>query len=522
MTIMVGKALATVSNSETLTAGMVGAKVKFTFSSDWTGYSKSAVFQADDVTKVIIENQWDDGECYIPHEVLEKAGEVLKVGVYGVKADKVTITPTIWASLGLVHEAVEPDEDDTTDPTLPVWAQLQADLDSRTKTRVVNITEDASDTFTADHTISEIYELIDDGWDVSCKYGDSCYTLDDVEAEPTGDAEKATKGITFRNTQGYVKTSPDRINFIVSAFKFTWAGGVALTELDSVSTNDYYTKEETNQLKLPNPYALIFTGAATGRYDGSAALSIEIPEGGSGGGGGGTGTPEVAVFYATMEDYTDDETLTFDELPEGYSDAYTAISDAHSLGKVVMLDIYLSETRHFVLPLAEIDTATALFFGYFTINSASNLLMATITETSETFTYISLDSLATLTEVKDYAAPHALTGAGAPTTATVGVVGQMYVNTTDGSIYACTAVSGSTYTWKLKTWVTESQLSSGLATKQDASTAITTSNIGSQTVNKAKLATDDVAVGTAGLRNQYFSSTEQTPTVNGQICWVYG
>lgn len=58
--------------------------------------------------------------------------------------------------------------------------------------------------------------------------------------------------------------------------------------------------------------------------------------------------------------------------------------------------------------------------------------------------------------------------------------------------------------------------------KQDKSTAITTSNIASQTVNKAKYATDDVAVGTPALRNQYFASAESTPTVNGQICWVYG
>lgn len=51
---------------------------------------------------------------------------------------------------------------------------------------------------------------------------------------------------------------------------------------------------------------------------------------------------------------------------------------------------------------------------------------------------------------------------------------------------------------------------------------ITTSNIASQTVNKAKYATDGVAVGTPALRNQYFASAEATPTVNGQICWVYG
>lgn len=38
---------------------------------------------------------------------------------------------------------------------------------------------------------------------------------------------------------------------------------------------------------LKNPHALTFTGAATGTYDGSAALTITIPEGGSGGSTGG-------------------------------------------------------------------------------------------------------------------------------------------------------------------------------------------------------------------------------------------
>ena len=39
---------------------------------------------------------------------------------------------------------------------------------------------------------------------------------------------------------------------------------------------------------LPNPNALTFTGAATGTYDGSAPLTVNIPEGGSGTGGGST------------------------------------------------------------------------------------------------------------------------------------------------------------------------------------------------------------------------------------------
>lgn len=41
-----------------------------------------------------------------------------------------------------------------------------------------------------------------------------------------------------------------------------------------------------------------------------------------------------------------------------------------------------------------------------------------------------------------------ISGAGAPTTSTVGTVGKLYEDTTNGDLYQCTAVSGSTYTWE--------------------------------------------------------------------------
>lgn len=41
----------------------------------------------------------------------------------------------------------------------------------------------------------------------------------------------------------------------------------------------------------------------------------------------------------------------------------------------------------------------------------------------------------------------AIQNAGAPTTATVGTVGQLLEDTTNGKLYQCTAVSGNTYTW---------------------------------------------------------------------------
>ena len=112
-------------------------------------------------------------------------------------------------------------------------------------------------------------------------------------------------------------------------------------------------------------------------------------------------------------------------------------------------------------------------------------------------------------------APVPIIGTAPPTTSTVGVVGQEYIDKTNKLVWYCIAATGTGYTWISA----DKDLKD---TKQDKSTAITTSNIASQTVNKAKYATDGVAVGTPALRNQYFASAESTPTVNGQICWVYG
>ena len=39
-----------------------------------------------------------------------------------------------------------------------------------------------------------------------------------------------------------------------------------------------YPKKKDIPTKLPNPNTLTFTGAVTGSYDGSEALTVEIPE----------------------------------------------------------------------------------------------------------------------------------------------------------------------------------------------------------------------------------------------------
>lgn len=70
-------------------------------------------------------------------------------------------------------------------------------------------------------------------------------------------------------------------------------------------------------------------------------------------------------------------------------------------------------------------------------------------------------------------------------------------------------------------YYTEAEMDTKLASKQNASTAITTSNISTQSVNKAKYASGQSSTG-AVLRNEALYSSDTTPTTNGQINWTYG
>lgn len=116
------------SPPELLTAGMAKAvTVEFVFSDDWSGLTKTAVFSAGRKTVDILQANWQGNTVPIPHEVLAEAGRTVRVGVYGTNADGVAL-PTIWATLGKVRAGADPSGDETANPTLPIWAQLQAQI----------------------------------------------------------------------------------------------------------------------------------------------------------------------------------------------------------------------------------------------------------------------------------------------------------------------------------------------------------------------------------------------------------
>lgn len=135
-----------------LTAGMSKAEnVRFVFSDDWDGLSKTAVFTDGVKTVDVLPSGWDGDTVPIPHEILTTAGRTVRVGVYGTNASGVVL-PTVWVTLGKVQPAAEPSGDTSTDPTLPVWAQLQeiigdlADLTTKAKNNLVAAINEAAKT----------------------------------------------------------------------------------------------------------------------------------------------------------------------------------------------------------------------------------------------------------------------------------------------------------------------------------------------------------------------------------------
>ena len=123
--IQVSGSNASLVSSESIPAGIVGARIQIDYAADiWQRLQKTVIFQGA-VTKDVLTNS---SMVTVPPEVVAKANVNLSVGVYGTDANGSIAVPTIWARLGTVRRAASPSGDTTTAPTLPVWAQIQTDI----------------------------------------------------------------------------------------------------------------------------------------------------------------------------------------------------------------------------------------------------------------------------------------------------------------------------------------------------------------------------------------------------------
>lgn len=105
----------TVAQNELLTTGMVQAvPVRFCFSPQWAALDRIAVFTAGTVSVSCLLGE--DNQCFIPWECLTRAGEYLRVGVYGTRGEEMVL-PTVSCLLGPICTGTQPEENTPTEAT---------------------------------------------------------------------------------------------------------------------------------------------------------------------------------------------------------------------------------------------------------------------------------------------------------------------------------------------------------------------------------------------------------------------
>ena len=123
--IVVSGTSANVIKRRPIPSGLVGGIITVDYIDDiWNGLNKTVVFQGCTTRDVVTNDQ----TIVIPHEVLSKPNRMLSVGFYGMNSSGDLVIPTFYANLGLINTGTDPSGDPSTEPDLPVWAQLANDL----------------------------------------------------------------------------------------------------------------------------------------------------------------------------------------------------------------------------------------------------------------------------------------------------------------------------------------------------------------------------------------------------------
>ena len=321
---------AVVREQKPLTVGLVGSRVRFSFGEDWDGLVKTAVFRQGEVTVDAVNVS---GESVLPWEVLTRSGLPVQIGICGMNADGTVVIPTLWAETEPVQPGADPSGDTSAAAALPVYQQILAQigpldqLDSGAKDTLVAAINEANrqvQLFTVLEdsegrpyireglTFSQLQELQEQGKTLLSYWYSANALLYLVNYQP-GTAyvfaammDRTQYQIVVRETGlTYTKTDMSRLP---NPEKLTFEGAVSATYDGSSpvvvnipkagsgvhvgseppadpSVNVWIDPEGgdgdldfTIPDALPNPHKLTFTGAVTGEYDGSQAVTVALPE----------------------------------------------------------------------------------------------------------------------------------------------------------------------------------------------------------------------------------------------------
>jgi len=120
---------AVVGSKELITTSSAGIQVQFTFSEDWDGLSRFAIFRNGDEGQEVAVALPNSNLTVIPAQSCseEYVDEPVFVGVYGTDGLGAVAIPTIWTSLGVLRPgAVTTDIITPAEPTPDMWAQILA------------------------------------------------------------------------------------------------------------------------------------------------------------------------------------------------------------------------------------------------------------------------------------------------------------------------------------------------------------------------------------------------------------
>ena len=193
--IQVSGTRATVLERQPVPTGLIGGHITIEYTdSIWAPLNKTVVF-CGNVTRDLVTN---DNTVTIPAETVSLPIGQLKVGFYGTDAENTLVIPTVWADLGTIVDAASPSGDESTEPSLPVWAQINAKLEAlenRYLTGPVSYVCDKSPDKGGNVplTASDISALPATGGDMTGPINMNGQSLSGLNP-PTQDTEAATKG----------------------------------------------------------------------------------------------------------------------------------------------------------------------------------------------------------------------------------------------------------------------------------------------------------------------------------------
>lgn len=407
-TIMIGKALATVTENETLTSGMINAKIKFEFSADWhSGISRTAIFTAGDVTKVVLDSYWENNVCSIPQECLEKSDEILMVGVYGADNANTVAIPTVWATVGKIRKGYEGYEDVSTG-TLPIWAQVQS--------AAAQSAQAAKDAQTAAETAQGKAEDAQN----------AAETAQAAAETAQGKAETAqSKAETAQGKAESAQSAAESAAASASGSASAASSSASAAALSEDASAEYEAGAKTAAAsaaangKLSESWAVGGTGTRTGEDTNNAKYWAMAAQGAAGGGvtsfngRGGAVVPKQGDYTAAMVG-----------------------ADAQGAAQTVQGNL----NAHAGNTVKHITAAERTAWN----GKQKALTFDTVPTEGSTNPVTSGGVKAALDDL-----PQPIIGTAPPTTSTVGVVGQEYIDTAAKLVYHCTAAAATGYTWEV-------------------------------------------------------------------------